>query len=175
MGDGIKRIFDRQPTGHGLVRADLAYHSNFIEYNNLVYLQNNLMDSSFNDIGRSNGGGIEAFAQECLANPTCRGFNSNGWVKHTIRPRSVWYKWTEDPTKGLYVRKSASPSPVEYNDLVYLQNNFMDNRWLSGARSGGNADAITRDHFSNQYERYTVATSYQWIVRKKNSGDGSRP
>ena len=64
-----------------------------------------MMDSSGNDIKRSNRGNIKAFATECNADPNCRGFNSNGWLKRVVRRQSEWSKWTNDKTKGFYVKK----------------------------------------------------------------------
>jgi hypothetical protein len=61
-------------------------------------------DSSGNDIGKRTGG-VEVLAKQCYSDPNCRGFNSNGWLKHTIRNQSQWSTWTSDPTKGLYVKK----------------------------------------------------------------------
>ena len=63
-----------------------------------------LKDSSGNDIGNRTGG-VEVLAKLCSSDPNCRGFNSNGWLKHTIRNQSQWSTWTSDPTKGLYVKK----------------------------------------------------------------------
>lgn len=61
-------------------------------------------DSSGNDIGNRTGG-VEVLAKLCDSDPNCRGFNSNGWLKHTIRNQSQWSTWTSDPTKGFYVKK----------------------------------------------------------------------
>ena len=64
-----------------------------------------MMDSHGNDIKWSNAGGIEAYAKECMMRTDCQGFNSNGWLKRTVRPQSEWNKWTSDKTKGFYVKK----------------------------------------------------------------------
>jgi len=62
------------------------------------------MDSSGNDIGKFDGG-IRTYAVKCNADPDCLGFNSNGWLKHVIRDQSEWSSWTEDSSKGLYIKK----------------------------------------------------------------------
>merc|ERR1712226_1039110 len=31
--------------------------------------------------------------------------DSNGWMKHKIKPQNQWSWWTNDPTKGFYVKK----------------------------------------------------------------------
>lgn len=64
-----------------------------------------MVDSPGYDIKHSYAGDIKAFADECNANPKCEGFNSNGWIKHIIRPQSHWSKWTNDTSKGIYVKK----------------------------------------------------------------------
>jgi len=64
------------------------------------------MDSRDNDIGNNMSGGIEVYAKECIKKDYCVGFNSNGWLKDTIQIKSQWYKWTDDTSLGLYVKKS---------------------------------------------------------------------
>ena len=41
----------------------------------------------------------------CDANATCKGFTTDAWMKSTITPQDKWYKWSDDPKKGLYVKK----------------------------------------------------------------------
>ena len=65
-----------------------------------------LMDSPGNDIGNKRSGGIEDYAKECIEKDNCLGFNSNGWLKDTIQIKSQWYKWTDNPSQGIYVKKS---------------------------------------------------------------------
>jgi hypothetical protein len=60
------------------------------------------MDSSGNDIQKVRvSGDIGAAAVACNTRSTCRGFNSNGWIKHTITAQSHWTKWTDDANKVL--------------------------------------------------------------------------
>jgi hypothetical protein len=64
------------------------------------------MDSDGNDINQQanlvdNISGLESW---CTAQPSCKGFNTNGWMKQNILPQGQWSKWTTEPTKGLYVR-----------------------------------------------------------------------
>jgi len=93
--------------GHGLVRADLAY--NFLKGTDDSNLEGfdfyPMVDSYGYDIKKSSAGGMEDLARECNQDPSCEGFNSNGWLKHTIRDKSQWYKWTSDISKGFYVKK----------------------------------------------------------------------
>lgn len=60
-------------------------------------------DSNGNDIGNFPGT-PDQIAEKCNSFPNCRGFNSNGWIKHTISPKDEWVTWTNDPTKGFYVK-----------------------------------------------------------------------
>lgn len=43
-------------------------------------------------------------AKYCDSMPNCTGFNTNGWVKSSIKPESEWTRWTEDKSKGLFVK-----------------------------------------------------------------------
>ncbi len=67
-----------------------------------------MMDSPGSDIKKSDGGSTNGYARECITNPECLGFNSNGWLKCTISNQSEWLKWTDDPSQGLYVKKNMA-------------------------------------------------------------------
>lgn len=60
-------------------------------------------DSSGGDIGKKNGS-IDELKVLCTADPNCKGFNSNGWLKNTIKPSSEWKKWTDDDKLGFYTK-----------------------------------------------------------------------
>jgi hypothetical protein len=62
-------------------------------------------DSGGNDITNEFANNHLELKKLCDSNPTCNGFNSNGWVKHTIKPASQRYVWTQDASKGLFVKK----------------------------------------------------------------------
>jgi len=88
------------------------------------------------------------------------------------------YKWIVRSTPGNGSRRVDNDPKkgncLKYGDIMYLQNNYMDNRWLSGSRTSGNEEVVTRDHLRSSYERNTAATTYKWIVRS-TPGNGSRP
>ena len=65
-----------------------------------------MMDSNGYDIGLFSPGEVEEYADLCSARENCNGFNSNGYLKHTIRNQMDWIKWTDDQNLGLYVKKS---------------------------------------------------------------------
>ena len=48
---------------------------------------------------------VPKLAAWCDANVTCKGFTTDAWMKSTITPQDKWYKWSDDPKKGLYVKK----------------------------------------------------------------------
>jgi type II secretory pathway pseudopilin PulG len=60
-------------------------------------------DSGGNDIGNFPGTPTQ-IASTCNSKPKCKGFNSNGWVKHTISDPSSFQTWTSDPSLGFYVK-----------------------------------------------------------------------
>lgn len=70
---------------------------------NYVFIQG--MDSGGNDIGNGPANDIAQLKSLCDANPLCKGFNTNGWLKGKISPPGYQYKWTNSPTQGLYEKK----------------------------------------------------------------------
>jgi len=60
-------------------------------------------DSGGGDITGLNGG-VEDYAEWCNDRDNCKGFNSNGWMKGTIKSRRSWTRWTNDPNLGFYVK-----------------------------------------------------------------------
>lgn len=48
---------------------------------------------------------VPKLASWCDANAQCKGFTTDAWMKSVIVPQDKWYKWSEVPTKGLYVKK----------------------------------------------------------------------
>jgi hypothetical protein len=62
-------------------------------------------DSSGNDIGKVPFFNIALHA--CDENPNCLGFNSIGWLKHTLRPfDQLSSAFGNDSTKGFYVKQT---------------------------------------------------------------------
>ena len=85
------------------------------------------------------------------------------------------YEWQVRSTAGDGSRSYTDPKHGEclvHGELVFLQVNGMDNRWLSGGRGSGNEGAITRNHLGSSYEINGV-NSYRWIVRRE-AGNGDR-
>jgi hypothetical protein len=68
------------------------------------------LDSSGGDISNSDQSSISEFAEECDALSNCKGFNTNGWLKHTIKPGRQWTTLGSNPEDGLYVKKTEFES-----------------------------------------------------------------
>ena len=49
---------------------------------------------------------IDELKKLCDSDTKCVAFNSNGYLKSGLQPSNSWYKWTDDKTKGLYVKAS---------------------------------------------------------------------
>lgn len=63
-------------------------------------------DSDGNDIKRVAvlANNVPGLKEWCTKEPACKGFNTNAWMKSVLKPQSLWNTWTQDPTKGLYVK-----------------------------------------------------------------------
>lgn len=66
-------------------------------------------DSSFNDIKNIPGKTPEELKAECDMLENCVGFNTQGWMKHTLKPMTEWVTFEDDPSKGFYYKASALP------------------------------------------------------------------
>jgi len=74
------------------------------EYSHNEYQFEPMMDSGLNDIRQEKDKNVLELKRICSSTQSCKGFNTNGWLKHTIKPRGEWSKWTTNPTKGLYIK-----------------------------------------------------------------------
>ena len=57
---------------------------------------------------------------------------------------------------------------VNYGDVIYLRVSSRSDRWLSGGRSTGNEQVVTRDG-----EGGSVETTYQWTLMQSRTTTGS--
>jgi len=137
-----------------------------LKYGDIIFLYNVWMADRWLS-GARNTGNKDVITQNHLVND------------HERLTMATAYQWIVRSNPGTGSRSNdLSPDPaygecVEVLGVIYLQVNFMDNRWLSGARNTNNKDVITQNHLVNDHERITAASTYQWIVRKL-SGDGGR-
>ncbi len=67
------------------------------------------MDSGGNDITQRIDliGNVDKLKEDCNRLPNCMGFNTSGWLKSVIRPNNQWWRFSDNPNDGLYVKKSA--------------------------------------------------------------------
>jgi len=77
--------------------------------NNMNYTFIQGIDSEKGDIKNIPNASIDQLKRECFIDPSCKGFNTNGWLKNTL-PSGYGTKWTDDPVKGLYI-KEGNPIP----------------------------------------------------------------
>lgn len=135
-----------------------------VKYGDKVHLQVNNLDNRWLTGGR--GGGNEGVG-------TRNKLGSN----YERTTAATAYEWIIRATPGNGVRSDKDTSVgrcVELGDIIHLQVNNLDNRWLTGGRGGGNEGVGTRDMFGNEYERVTARHTYEWIVLSE-FGDGTRP
>ena len=69
-----------------------------------VYTFHQGMESGGNDLGRYLSNNVPALKIACDKHPMCKGFTTNGMLKSAILPNNRWYKWTNRPNSGLYVK-----------------------------------------------------------------------
>jgi hypothetical protein len=136
--------------------------SNNINYGDNIFLQVNNVDNRWLSGGRSSGNN-GVVTRDALASTFEQTGKSYEW---TVRSNVSDGKVTSiDPKNG---------HCVKYGDRLHLQVNNLNNRWLSGGRSGGNNGVVTRDALGSAYEQTTgAAKSYEWIVRSA-PGNGNR-
>jgi hypothetical protein len=55
---------------------------------------------------------MESVAKKCSAQPTCKAFNTGGYLKDELKPKAEWKvgQQSDDPCTGLYVRQSTGES-----------------------------------------------------------------
>lgn len=54
---------------------------------------------------------MKSLAEKCTAQPTCKAFNTGGYLKDDLKPKAEWKagQQSDDPCTGLYVRQSTDP------------------------------------------------------------------
>eukprot|EP00873_Tetraselmis_striata_P009794 jgi/Tetstr1/430058/TSEL_019918.t1 len=48
---------------------------------------------------------LPALARKCQQMPECQAFNSQGWLKRSLKPYRSWYTWTHLDNKGIFVKQ----------------------------------------------------------------------
>ena len=133
-----------------------------INYGNQVFFQNEHYSNRWLSGARNRGnGGV-----------ITRNYYRSSYERDQV---ARTYKWIIRSTPGNGERTFRDPKRgdcVKYGETVYLQNNWMNHRWLSGSRDRGNEKTLTRNHLRSNYERNTAKKTYQWIIRS-NAGSGA--
>lgn len=62
------------------------------------------MDSGGKNI-RKISGTTDQMKQACTTDTACNGFNTSGWMKRDLTPRSTWTRWSNNPSAGFYLKK----------------------------------------------------------------------
>ena len=99
-----KNVFKKINCDRDESQAGFTCYPQWLLNNDYAYTQG--MDSGGNDIRRSgNANNIAELKKECDADPNCKGFNTNGFLKNVVKSTGEWYKWTDESNKGFYVKK----------------------------------------------------------------------
>jgi hypothetical protein len=87
-------------------------------------------DSQGYDIGQYNPATttLASMISSCSSNSNCKGLNSNGYYKSSIQPLRLWYQWTSDPCKGLYIK---SPTSFKVNGYTLRSNELKYLKWIA--------------------------------------------
>lgn len=156
----------RSNAGSGTLTNTDSKNGRCVKYGDKVHLQVNTLNSRWLTGGRGSGNsGVDS-----------RDKLGSAYERTTA---AETYEWIVRSAPGKGTRSFKDPRSgrcVEYGDIINLQVNFMDDRWLSGARGAGNASVDTRDKYSivsNNYERRVAESNYSWIARSA-LGDGRR-
>ncbi len=63
-----------------------------------------MMNSPGNNIRQNIFGDIDTLKKTCDSLPNCAGYNTDGYLKYNIEPKSQWNRWGTDPARGLYTK-----------------------------------------------------------------------
>jgi len=133
------------------------------------------MDSGLNDIGRDSSGNEEDYAKTCYEDSNCEGFNSNGWLKHTIQDQSAWNQWTNDSSKGLYVKKESFLDKFDFYPFMDSNGNDI------GRDTSGNVEEYAKACYedsdcegfnSNGWLKHTIRDQSDWLQWTNDSSKG---
>lgn len=83
-----------------------------------------LLDSNFGDIGgQRTGKTLQQLAAECSSLPDCQSFNTNGYLKKSVKTLDQFQRLTGDPCHGLYVKQGmpGKTSTIDHSWCCMLQ------------------------------------------------------
>lgn len=94
LSSGVPRTADGLPVASPTLQVTPAQSPRWHFYQGL--------DSNSANLGHFPGTLAEMKAK-CNSEPTCLGFNNNGYMKSSLAPRNTWYTWTTVPGRGFRV------------------------------------------------------------------------
>jgi hypothetical protein len=95
-------------TRYPVVDKDATTSSNVPQYVGWTFFPN--LDSDGGDLFQSSIRG-DQLAEYAMCWPTVIAFNTNGWLKTSLKPKSSWSAFGgSSPTQGLYVRNDSLPT-----------------------------------------------------------------
>ncbi|KAG2443623.1 hypothetical protein HXX76_001973 [Chlamydomonas incerta] len=136
-------------------------------------------DFNGNDI-RQAGTTTATAAAACAANPWCRGFNSNGWIKHSLPSQST--------VQGLcFYRRNVQPGGPAHGMTVSIgtgtnRQGCIDVPWNNKAAgvvlhqwecNGGSAQRWYLEHAGNGWYRVKATSSLCMGVRESRTTSGT--
>ena len=68
------------------------------------YMYHPGLDSNLGDTVHLPGLEVNELKAYCDSDSSCVGFNTNGWIKSSLQPRSEWRSWSISAEQGLYVK-----------------------------------------------------------------------
>ena len=89
------------------------------------------IDSDGGDIMKLKNKKIENLVKWCNKNPKCKGFNSSGWMKHSLKPASKWknFKKYKKSHQGLYIKKLSKAIRIKLvRKTLEMQLKVFDNQ-----------------------------------------------
>jgi hypothetical protein len=73
---------------------------------------------------------ISSMISACNSNSSCRGVNTNGYMKSSIKPLRLWSKWTTSLCQGLYIKKTPDSS-FKVNGRVLTSQEIKYLKWIA--------------------------------------------
>ncbi|GBG61862.1 hypothetical protein CBR_g23815 [Chara braunii] len=108
--------------------------------------------------------------------PECVAFNTNGWIKHSIRPKIEWYKFSDSASEGMWVKKTALDS-LEWVFVPFFDSDGNDISRVAGTPAERRAVAVSlREkcvaYNTNGWMKHTLLPRDKWYKWTDNEREG---
>ena len=144
----------RSELGNGNIDDQDPRSGECVAYGDVIHGQVNYVDSRWLSGGRSEGNeGV-----------ITRNFFDGGYEENTAGSTYQWTLRSESGNGNIDDQDPRNGECIAYNDIIFIQVNFIDNKWLTGARGGDSEGVLTRNCRDGGYEE-SILSTYQWIVR----------